>query len=729
LKKQQRRVFRYPDMVRLISPDSVAIVGVSPNVTGFGGLTLANNGQYDGRLHLVNAKYDRIGERACYPSIKSLPEVPDCVVIAVARDIVEPIIVECAEAGVGGIVLYASGYAETARPEFLKMQDRLTAIAREARMRIAGPNCVGLVNHTRKMVLTFAADYKVSNPGRATVGMVSQSGGVGNGMTQTAHMGTVFSHTLTVGNSCDVDIADYVAYLAHDPTCRAIACVFEGIEDPHRFIEAAELAWEANKPLVVFKMGTGEAGAAAAKSHSGFLAGSFAAYRAAFERTGVVVAENFHSFLETASFFAKAPAPTGRGPAILTTSGGFGVLSADTAEECGVELPQPHGRTLELLKQCVPEYGALRNPCDVTAQSANDPNILLGSTKAMLDDPAYSAVIFLHAYAYGRALDRIYSMRDLAKARGKPLVIAWLSGWLDGPGTLELESDPDVGFFRSIDSCIRVLGAWHRRDAKRKAWENGRDRKAVRLTSDDAKTQAARLIDSAADVTLTEREAKQVLKLYGLPVVGEVLVQSADAAAGAAGKLGYPVAIKVESPDLPHKTEAGVVRLGLGNAAELAEAYSAIMANAAKVPGGRINGVLVQPMISGGVEMLIGARIDPQFGALVMVGFGGILVELLKDTAVALAPVTHAEALGMLDSLKGRRLLTGFRGSEPVDLDKLADIVVRLSEFAADHQDCIAELDVNPLICSGSRLTAVDALIVRATIQPRGQQADDARLD
>ena len=229
-----------------------------------------------------------------------------------------------------------------------------------------------------------------------------------------------------------------------------------------------------------------------------------------------------------------------------------------------------------------------------------------------------------------------------------------------------------------------------------------------------ASSTAAKLIDAARNKTLTEREAKEVLAAYGVPVVGEKLVQSADEAAAAAKALGFPVALKVESPDLPHKTEAGVIRLGMKNEAEVKAAYEAVMANANKVtPPPRLNGVLVQPMISAGAEIMVGARIDPLFGPLVIAGLGGILVELLKDTSVELGLITQAEARAMLDRLKGRAMLTGFRGSEPVDLDKLADIIVRLAEFTVDQKDRIAELDVNPLICSGRRITAVDALIVK----------------
>ncbi len=714
-----RSVFRHAQLRRLIAPSSIAIVGVSPRPTSFGMLTLQNSRGYEGRIHLVNAKYDSIDGRPCHAAIKDLPEVPDCVVIVLPRDAVEPVMLECAQAGVGGAVIYASGYAETAKPEYVAMQSRLSAIAREANIRIAGPNCVGVSNHSIRMALTFASDFAVSPAGPGSVGLVSQSGGVGNGITQGVHLGTRFSHTLTVGNSCDIDVADYVAYLAEDPHCSAIACVFEGVEDPRRFIEAAEIAWSANKPLVVFKMGSGEGGAAAALSHSGFLAGSHAAYVSALERAGVIVSRNFTAFMETASFLAKAGTPRGRGPAVMTMSGGYGVLSADVADSLGVALPQPQGRTLERLRQSVPEYGALRNPCDVTAQAANEPDILYESTRALLDDDTYSSLVFLHAYAYPRMNERLNVVRDIARERGKLLVICWLSGWTHGPGAVDMAGDPGVGLFRSIESCMEALAGWHWREDYRRQWLAEQGQKATRLSPADAGDRARRLLGSLQGRIVTERDAKTILKLYGLPVVEECLVDSADAACQAAARLSYPVALKVESPDLPHKTEAGAVRLDLRTEAEVRAAHAEILRNARKAGAKQIAGVLVQPMVRGDLELMLGARHDPQFGPLVVAGFGGTLVELLKDTAVARAPVTPSEAARMLGGLRASRLFSGYRGKAPVDLQQLAGIVSRFSELLADLGDVIEEADVNPLICSGSSIMAVDALFVTAGADKR----------
>ena len=709
----RRAVYRHADLARLFDPRSIAIIGASPRAGSFGERTLNALAHYDGRVHLVNARYERIGERPCYPSVAALPEVPDCAIIVVAREAVEPIVEECIAAGVGGVMIYASGYSETARPERIAQQKRLTELARTGRMPIVGPNCIGMLNFRSRAGVTFMQTPRLPEPRPHAVGLVSQSGALGFSLAQAHERGASFSHLLTTGNSCDVDVADCIAFLAEDPNCAAIACVFEGMPDPTRLLEAAELADAADKPLVLYKLGTGEQGAAAAMSHTGSLAGSMAAYGAAFERAGAILVEDFEALVETASFLAKAPRrPTARGAAVVAVSGGSAIMAADRAEVHGVPLPQPKPEVRAVLQARIPEFGSPRNPCDVTAQVANDPESLTACAEALLKDDAYGVLIYPQIYATALSAQRVAMLSELSERCGKPVCIVWTTEWLEGPGSRVAEEDPRVALFRSTDCCFAALAAWHARAERRAAGP----RSLVRRSPSEAAAQAAALLDAAAPgATLTEREAKRVLAAYGVPVVPERLARSVEEAVAAAAALGYPVAMKVESPDLPHKTEAGVIRLGIKNEAELRDAYAAVMANAERVtPPPRINGVLVQPMARPGVEVMVGGRMDPQFGPLVLVGLGGILVELMRDTATALAPVTPEEAQAMLRRLKGFRALQGFRGAPAADLDRLADIVCRLSELLADQRGRIAELDVNPIICAGAEAVAVDALIVRS---------------
>jgi acyl-CoA synthetase (NDP forming) len=707
-----RAVYRHAELRRLLSPASVAVLGASQSPQPFGSRVIAKMEEagFQGAIYPVNPKYGEIAGRPCHPSIAQLPAVPDCVVIAVPREAVETAVEQAAALGIGGVVIFSSGYAETGKADRIAQQDRLAAIARASGLRILGPNCLGVLNYNIGFQATFGVSPFAKAPGPRAIGLISQSGGLGFSLAQALEHGNSFSHVLTLGNACDVDVADQISYLADDPTCHAIACVFEGMANPWRLMEAADIAHRAGKPLVVYKMATGAAGAAAAMSHTGSLAGADATYRAAFARAGVVVVDDFEALIETTAFLAKAGRPKAPGVAVLATSGGACVMFADKAEDHAVPLPQPGDAARAVLERVVPEFGSPRNPCDVTGQVQASPEALFACVDALMGDPAYGALVIPQPHASELTRTRLPVFSEAAQRHGKIVASVWLSEWLEGPGALETELDPHVALFRSSSRCFAALAAWNRREA----WEQWRSRTASRTAPAGAAQSAADLLAAIDERVVTERAAKQVLAAYGVPVVPEQLVQDPAAALKAASSFGYPVAIKVESPDLPHKTEAGVVRLGLGNPAELATAFEAVMANARQVtPAPRILGVLVQPMVGRGLEIMVGARVDPLFGPVVVVGLGGILVELLQDTVIELAPVSPWQARAMIERLKGSALLRGFRGSEPVDVDRLADVVARLSEFIADQRERVAELDVNPLICAGGQVVAVDALVVK----------------
>jgi len=712
-----RGIYRHNDLKRVFNPASIAIVGASPNELSLGWRTAWHLQKFQGSVFLVNPKYEHINESPCYPSIASLPQTPDCVVVTTPREAVEDAVVQCADRGVGGAVIYAAGYAETGRPDRVAAQDRLAAIASESGLKIVGPNCLGYVNFPHNVTVSFSRGEIKTEVGSSSSGVavVSQSGAVGFALLQGVRRGVAMSHVIASGNSCNLDIADDIAYLAGEPDCRAIICVLEGLPDPSRMIEAGEIAWAADKPLIVCKLGTGEQGAVAALSHSGSLAGSLEAYRAAFERAGIIMLNDLELLVEAGAFFAKAPRrPMTQGVGIVSISGGSAVSCTDKAELHGVPLPAPAEHTRQALLEQIPEFGSPRNPCDVTAVAGNRPDVLYRACDAMATDEQYGAIVVPVNSASADTGERMKTIADICARAGRLLCVPWVSSWLEGPGSRDAELHSNIALFYSIDHCFAMLAEWHKRDNKRRAREYSGPRSLQRLSSPAAREEAARLIAKATNKTLTEREAKAVLACYGIPVVGERLVHTRAEAVSASRVLGLPVALKLESPDLPHKTEAGVIRLRLASAEEVEQAYDDIMATAGKIsPPVRINGVLVQPMVPAGTEIMVGARIDPLFGPLLIVGLGGILVELLKDTAVELPPINHAEASVMLGRLKGKAVLEGLRGSQPVDQDKLAQVIVRLGEFISDQRDLVAEMDVNPIICSGSRIVAVDALIVR----------------
>jgi acyl-CoA synthetase (NDP forming) len=701
-------VYNRAELKKLLDPESVAVIGASTRPGSFGERVLHNLGHYGGRYYPVNARYQTIGDLTCYRNVRDLPEIVDCAVITAAREAVEEIVLDCVKAGVGGAIIFASGYAETGREERIAQQDRLAAIARESGIRIVGPNCIGVVNATLDSRITFMDITPIPRPTSHAVGVISQSGALGMALAQGVVRGLSVSHVLTSGNSCDVDMADYVNYLVDDPTCASIACVFEGMSTPQRLLLAAENAWRADKPLVIYKMATGEQGARAAMSHTGSLAGSNETYRAAFRKAGAVVVDVYESLMETAAFFGKAPAPLAAGAAVVAASGGAAIMAADRAEQQGVPMPQPSDAVRIILESRIPEFGSSRNPCDVTAQILADPEALGICAGALLSDPQYGVLVAPMTYGYAASAKRPLVYNDLAKQHGKMVCVAWQTEWQDGPGVIESNQCERVALFRSMNACFAAIAAWQWRADKRAEGEQ-----IVPPSPQAAVSRAKELIAAASGATVTEREAKEILALYGVPVVGERLTQTEYEAVSAAAALGFPVVIKVESPDLPHKTEAGVIRLNLRTDDDVRTAYAEVMANAAKVsPPPRINGVLVQPMVPQGVELVIGARNDPLFGPLIVVGLGGILVEVLQDSALSPAPVTAHQAQAMLRRLKGFKLLQGFRGMAAVDVNKLADIISRVSRFAADQRDQVAELDINPLICNGDRIVAVDALIV-----------------
>ena len=700
----QRPPYTRAQLARLIAPRSIAIVGASTRPASFGMRSLENLANFKGAIYPVNPKYERIGDLVCYPSLRDLPQAPDCALLVVPREGVEAALREAVAVGAGGAIVYASGYGEMAGEDAGAAQRRLAQIGQDAGMPILGPNCMGLVNHELGAGMTFIPEYSAMPRQVGPIAFVSQSGALGYCLAQAAERGLGFRYFFSAGNSSDVDVADLIAAMAEDDGVRAIACLFEGVPSAARLLQAAERARAAAKPVIVYKMGVSDDGAAAARSHTGSLAGSAVAFRALFERAGFVTVDNYEALVEHAKFFAAAGKPRARGVAVVSGSGGAGIIAADMAARHGVPMPQPEPATVGELRTVVPEFGAARNPCDPTGQVLSVPESYGKCCRALLADPQFGVLVCAMSVATKEVSNaRSATIAQMAREQDKPVSVAWVSEWLEGPGSQAYEADEKVALFRSLDRCFATIAAWqafHAREASEQA--------PVRLSGKDAAVRARTLMAAAGD-TLVEREAKQVLAAYGVPVVEERLASSADEAVAAARSLGYPVVLKAESPTILHKTELGVVRLNVADEAGVRRYYAEIVTAAR---GHDLAGVLVQPM-AGGVEIIVGARIDPAVGPVVVVGSGGVLVELMQDSVAALAPVTAFQARRMLERLKGYKLLTGFRGGKKVDVDALAEAVARISEFAADFASEVSEVDVNPLRCEGARVVAVDALITK----------------
>jgi acyl-CoA synthetase (NDP forming) len=685
-----RPIYTRAQLERLIAPKSIAIVGASPRARSFGLRTLENLAHFGGAIWPVNAKYEKIGAYACFPSLAALPGRPDLVALVVPREGVEAALQEAAAAGAGGVVVYASGYGEMERDEGAAEQRRLAALVQAARMPMLGPNCMGLVNHELGVGVSFIPEYAKMPRRVGPIAFVSQSGALGYCLAQAAERGMGYRYFFSVGNSCDVDVADLIGAMAEDPDVRAIACLFEGVPEARRLLEAGERARAAGKPVIVYKLGESEDGAAAARSHTGSKAGSAAAFRALFDRAGFATVDNYEALVETAKFFAAAGKPLARGVAVVSGSGGAGIIAADMAARHGVPMPQPGERTVAVLRSVVPEFGAARNPCDPTGQVLSVPESFAKCCRALLDDPQYGALLCAMSVSSRETSNaRAGDIAQLIRAQPKPVAVAWLSEWLQGPGSEAYEADEKIGFFRSLDRCFAAIAAWQRWHASKPAHEPRRSTRGS--------------FDLAGKKILGERQAKAILGQYGIQSAPERQAKNAEEAVAAAKELGYPVVLKADG-DIEHKTEAGAVKLDLRDEASLRAACTAMTAAR--------NGFLVQSMIKGGVELVVGVKRDPQVGPVVLVGLGGVLVEVLRDTALALAPVGKVEARRMLEGLKGYRLLQGFRGSPAADLDAVCEAIARISEFAADYADEVEEIDVNPLLARPDGALALDALIV-----------------
>ena len=708
-----RPLYGAADLTRLINPKIVAVVGASETRGSFGERTLSNMSTFTGKVFAINPKYQTLLGRPCVPSLAEMPDSPDCVVLCVARPMVEGMIEAAAAARAGGVVVYASGFAETAKPDRIEAQQRVVELANRTGVRVVGPNCVGLANTRSGAGLNFMPDYAGMGHRRGPIGIVSQSGALGYTVLQGMQRGIGFSHYLAAGNSCDVDVCDFISYLAEDDDTRAIVCLLEGVKDGDRFLAAARKARDAGKALIVYKTGNNETSSKAAMSHTGTMVGSVVAYQTAIRDAGAIAIDNLEGVLETAPFFAKTKAPSsGRGVGILSTSGGAAVICADKAEAHDVALPALDAKTATALHQVVPDFGSVANPSDLTAEVLKTSETFGFCLDAFMNDSSFSALvmpmIFAHASSSGA---RAPTIVEAAARTDRPLAVVWMNEWYQGPGSELLDADSRVCMFRSADRCFATLRAWF-------DWHEYRaphDAVAARKSQPSAE-QAARVILTEVrgrGAALSEVDSKRILACYGIATPKQILARDPEQAASAAGQIGGPVAIKIVSPDIVHKTEAGGVKLGLSMPEEVRSAAADILASAKSyAPQAKIDGISVQQMVPPGIEIVLGVKNDRQFGPLVAAGLGGIMVELLGGAAVRLAPVGERSAREMLASLKGHALLTGFRGSSGVDIDALADTICRLSELAHDLRDVVDQIDVNPAIASAGGVIAANALIV-----------------
>jgi acyl-CoA synthetase (NDP forming) len=696
---------------RFFNPRSVAVIGASQDLSSISGQPIAHLKAkgYAGQIFPVNPRYQEVAGLVCYPDLASLPAAPDVAVVAVAAKRVPDTLAELGKKGCRFAVILSSGFAE-AGEEGAQAQRKLAEIARAYDMAVIGPNCQGYMNVSDGIHVGFGAPYGLTYPA-GHLSLTSQSGAFGNSIVMLASAeGVGFRHYVSTGNESVTTSLDFMDAMIDDPQTRVIAGYVEGFQDAHRLLGIGRRALDAAKPMLIWKVGTSEAGAKAAASHTANLGGAMALYRAAFRQAGIIEVNDIGDLADCAKALLPGRMPRGNRLAIVTISGGAGIAMADRAAEAGVALPALAEDTVTALRGVLPSFAAVANPLDVTAALFNDASLLRVTLDKLSQDPNVDIIALALAAASGKlAVELAHEVVRVARETGVPIFVAWNADAQTNHAAYEILDAAGIPRYTSPVRCARGIAAlWAFAEATQRRART-KDEAPLALTA----PEWTKTLQGGTGADLTEFESKRLLTAYGIPVTREQLARDADEAVRAAEAIGLPVVMKIQSPDIPHKTEAGGVRIGMRSAAEVRSAFDEIIANAkAYAPDALIEGVVVQEMVSGGTELILGVTNDPLFGPAVMAGLGGVFAEVMKDVCFRLAPITRSEADSMLRELRGFPLLDGARGRPKADVAAATDALMRLSALAVDLRDSLAELDINPLavLAAGRGVRALDGL-------------------
>ncbi|MFZ5827794.1 MAG: acetate--CoA ligase family protein [Bacillota bacterium] len=706
-----------PDLERFFNPRSVAVVGASTDEKSISGRPIFNLKlhEFKGPIYPVNPKYTEVQGYRAYPTIKELPGPVDVAMLAVNSSRVLASLEECAAAGVKFAIVFSAGFAETGLEDGAALQARMRELARESGMRIVGPNCIGSLNVTGKVPLGFAVPFSDKEFPEGPISFVSQSGAYGYGfMTLASEHGLGFRYIANPGNQVDLDSVDFLQFFADDPETRIVTGYIEGIQDGRRFAEAARTCARAGKPMVILKSGRSQLGQRAAASHTASLAGSETAFDAIAQKYGVIIVHDVEEMLDTLKVLLQGKYPrTGLGVGVVTTSGASGIMAADAAHTEGVAMAELSEETRRRLGQFIPAFGSISNPVDLTAMVLNDSTLYIRAFDIMREAPEVGALAVMLSSPTGALKDRTFAdIRATAEQSEKPMVVVATSGEAYTAEFRSLVHRHGLPVFTSPWRAFRALR--HLAD-----YAAARERLAAEAipTLPDLSPQRIAVAGSlTANGGLSEVQVKDLLGLWAIEAPRSGLARTPGEALGIAERLGYPVVVKAVSPALLHKSEAGAVKVSIGSADELIRAYHEVSEGAVQFLGGRpIDGVLVEKMARGGVETFAAVKVDPIYGPLIGFGLGGIYVELFKDVAWWPAPLTESEAHRLIRSVKGYKLLTGYRGRPVADIPALARTLVHLSWLGLELNDRIAELEINPLavLPEGQGVMALDGVLVR----------------
>lgn len=681
----------------LLAPKSIAIIGASDNPKRVGGipLELLIRAGFD-HVYPVNPKSERVQGLQAYADIDDVPVVPDLALLAIGADQVVATLEKCHARGIPAAIVFAAGYAETNEAVGQARQDELVAFAKRTGMRVAGPNCMGNANLADGIFTTFGTSFQPGDPVGGTA-LLTQSGNMCATLYRMGgKAGVGYNQIINTGNEADVDFADYLDYLADDPKTDAALCYIEELRNGDTFLRAAASFKRKGKLLAVYKVGASEKGAEAARSHTAALAGDAAAYDAAFAKTGVVRAAELSQLADLGYLNRFGDRIAGARCAILSVSGAGGAILSDALTLAGADVPTLPDDIQKNLRSRIPDFGMVSNPVDLTGNLVNDNSFLFDAigmalTPAMID----VVLVFLPGYFLERATEQL----ERAAAATNKLIIAIDTYDL---GDQKALAEKGIAYFPDFDRAARAIAAYGK-------W------KATPLPDVRSGGVTVAWPPFATDRNaLTETEGKEALAAFGVPVVADALVHSRSAAEEAADRIGYPLVAKVVSPDIAHKTEYGVIKLALADRSAVGDAYDEIVEKARAVPGARIEGVTLEPMLQGGVEILAGVTRDPVFGWMLTVGLGGVWTELMKDVQHRLLPVNESGAEEMLRSLKGFGLLDGYRGAPKADVKAAARAIAALGDAVLAGGERLREVEVNPLLVlpEGKGAIAVDALVL-----------------
>ena len=685
----------------LLRPRSIAVIGASDNKARIGGvpLDLLHRAGFE-RIYPVNPKSPTVQGLQSYPDIESVPETVDLVIVAVSADATLAQLERCHARGVPAALVYASGYAETNEARGAARQEALSAFIARTGMAVAGPNAMGNANFGDGIFTSFGQSFQPGEPAGPTA-LVTQSGNMCATLFRLARRaGVQFSHVINTGNEAGVGLADYLDWLSGDPATQAALCYIEELRDGPAFLAAAAKFRAAGKLLAVFKVGASEKGAEATRSHTAALAGDNAAYDAAFARAGVARAGSLAELSDLAYLQAFGGKIAGSNCAILSISGAAGAILADALHLAGGAVPSLPAEVQHALAAQIPGHSMVSNPVDLTGNMVNSNDFLAECIRlALSPDDIDVLLLYTPGYFLASALDQV---ERAAVASAKAIVVVDTYGEADRARL----AASGIPCFDDFDRAARAICAYGR-------WKSS----GKGLVPSAATPSASWPPFPAGRKALSETEAKEALARFGVPVIDDALVHSEAEARAEANRIGFPLVAKLVSPVVAHKTEHGLIRLGLTSEDAAAEAYCTMVAKA-EAMGVAIEGVTLEPMLAGGVEILAGATRDPVFGWMLTVGLGGVWTELMQDACHALLPVDAGEAETMLRSLKGFKLLDGFRGAPKADVRAAARAIAALGEAVLAGGDALREVEVNPLLVlplspeGPGGAVAVDALVL-----------------